>query len=67
MITDFPVPVSPVNNTLKPPVISFSRRYLNLTVSAVGTRILKYGTLLEYLNSVTNSVHGRNSFFVNSQ
>jgi hypothetical protein len=41
MITLLPVPVSPLNKTLNPPVINLSKTYLNLTVSAVGTSILK--------------------------
>jgi hypothetical protein len=43
MITDLPVPVSPVIKTLNPPPINLSKTYLNLTVSLVGTSILKYG------------------------
>lgn len=62
MITDLPTPVSPVISTLYPPSINLSRRYLNLTVSYVGTRILKYGRVASYLKSVTKSFHGLNSF-----
>jgi hypothetical protein len=40
---DFPTPVSPINNTLNPPDINLSTRNPNLTVSAVGTKILKKG------------------------
>ena len=62
IMTDFPVPVSPDNITLNPPSMSFSRIYLNLTVSFVGTKILKYGWFGLYLNSVMISVQDLNSF-----
>jgi hypothetical protein len=67
MITDLPTPVSPLNNTLQLLATNLSNKNLNLTVSEVGTNILKYGILELYVNSYTYSFHDLNSFLWKSR
>jgi len=62
MITDFPVPVSPLIRVLNPPLIRILSISLNLTVSSVGTRMLKKGVLLSYIKGVNFLLQRSNSF-----
>lgn len=65
-MTDLPTPVYPESKTFFFPPNNFPNKYLYLTVSLVGTKILKYGISESYLNYVTSSDQFLNYFVLKS-